>query len=82
MNPNDEELKEYIRKLPKTELHLHIEGTLEPELSFKLAQKNKIAIPYTSIEEVKAAYKFSCLQDFLDVYYASCSVLITEDDFF
>ena len=75
-------MKELIAKLPKTELHLHIEGTLEPELMFQLAQKNTITIPYKSIEEVKNAYNFTSLQSFLDIYYAGANVLITESDFF
>lgn len=72
----------FISKLPKAELHLHIEGSFEPELMFALAQRNQIAIPYQSIEEVKQAYQFSCLQDFLNIYYAGASVLIHEHDFY
>lgn len=75
-------MKELIQKLPKAELHLHIEGSLEPELMFKLAQKNNIAIPYKTIEEVKQAYNFTSLQSFLDIYYAGANVLMTESDFF
>jgi len=75
-------MKELIAKLPKAELHLHIEGTLEPELMFTLAQKNNIVIPYKTIEEVKHAYNFTSLQSFLDIYYAGANVLITESDFF
>jgi len=75
-------MKELIQKLPKAELHLHIEGSLEPELMFALAQKNNISIPYKSIEEVKHAYNFTSLQSFLDIYYAGANVLITESDFF
>ncbi|AOO64124.1 adenosine deaminase [Sulfurospirillum halorespirans] len=75
-------MKELIQKLPKAELHLHIEGTLEPELMFTLAQKNNIVIPYKTIEEVKHAYNFTSLQSFLDIYYAGANVLITESDFF
>ena len=75
-------MKELIQTLPKAELHLHIEGSLEPELMFALAQKNNIAIPYKSIEEVKQAYNFTSLQSFLDIYYAGANVLITESDFF
>ena len=75
-------MKNFLSKLPKAELHLHIEGSLEPELMFALAQRNKIEIPYKSIEEVKEAYKFSCLQDFLNIYYAGASVLIQEEDFY
>ena len=68
--------------MPKAELHLHIEGTLEPELMMALAARNKVELPYATVEEVRAAYDFSCLQDFLDVYYLGMSVLITEQDFF
>jgi adenine deaminase len=75
-------MKELIAKLPKAELHLHIEGTLEPELMFTLAQKNNITLPYKTIEEVKNAYNFTSLQSFLDIYYAGANVLITESDFF
>lgn len=75
-------MKELIAKLPKAELHLHIEGSLEPELMFTLAQKNNIAIPYKTIEEVKKAYNFTSLQSFLDIYYAGANVLINASDFF
>lgn len=75
-------ITEYIKKIPKAELHLHIEGTFEPELMFELAQRNKVEIPYQSVEEVKKAYQFSCLQDFLDIYYAGASVLLYEKDFY
>lgn len=75
-------MKDFIAKLPKAELHLHIEGSLEPELMFTLAQKNNIAIPYNNIEEVKKAYNFTSLQSFLDIYYAGANVLINESDFF
>ena len=75
-------MKELIAKLPKAELHLHIEGTLEPELMFTLAQKNNIAIPYKTIEDVKHAYNFTSLQSFLDIYYAGANVLINASDFF
>jgi adenine deaminase len=78
MNP----LHDLIRQLPKAELHLHIEGSLEPEMMFALAAKNGIALPYASVEEVRAAYNFSDLQSFLDLYYAGASVLVTEQDFF
>ena len=73
---------EFIKKLPKAELHLHIEGSLEPELMFRLAKKNNVTIPYSSIEEVRAAYDFTNLQSFLDIYYAGAKVLITQDDFY
>ena len=71
----------FIAGLPKAELHLHIEGSLEPELMFTLAQRNGVAIPFGSVEEVRAAYDFSNLQDFLDIYYQGMGVLITEQDF-
>jgi adenosine deaminase len=75
------DLSDLIAALPKAELHLHIEGSLEPELMFALAQRNNVAIPYASVEEVRAAYSFSRLQDFLDIYYAGADVLRTEQDF-
>ena len=75
-------MKAFIEKLPKAELHLHIEGSFEPELMFTIAQRNAIAIPYKSVEEIAEAYKFSCLQDFLDIYYQGASVLINEQDFY
>jgi adenosine deaminase len=71
-----------IAALPKAELHLHIEGSLEPELLFALAERNDVAIPFASVEEVRAAYDFSNLQDFLDIYYQGMSVLLTEEDFY
>ena len=77
-----DELIQYASGLPKTELHLHIEGSLEPELMFQLAQRNKVDIPFNSVEEVRAAYSFSNLQEFLDIYYQGMSVLLTEEDFF
>ena len=73
---------EFIKKTPKAELHLHIEGTLEPELLFELAKRNNIQIPYTNIEEVKSAYNFSDLQSFLNVFYQGSKVLVKEKDFF
>ena len=69
-------------KLPKAELHLHIEGTLEPELMFALAMRNGTRLPYSDVESVKRAYVFSDLQSFLDIYYAACAVLIEEQDFY
>ena len=72
----------YINKIPKSELHLHIEGSLEPELMFKLSKRNKIEIPFKSIEEIKSAYNFSNLDSFLKIYYQGSNVLITEEDFF
>ncbi|WP_201558384.1 adenosine deaminase [Psychrobacter sp. 72-O-c] len=71
-----------IKRLPKAELHLHIEGSLEPELMFRLAKKNNVEIPYESIEDVRNAYNFTNLQTFLDIYYAGANVLITKDDFY
>jgi adenine deaminase len=71
-----------IDVLPKAELHLHIEGSLEPEMLFALAKRNNVAIPFASVEEVRAAYDFSNLQDFLDIYYQGMGVLLTEQDFF
>ena len=74
-------LDTYIAGPPKAELHLHIEGSLEPELMFELAQRNGVAIPFDSVEAVRAAYDFSNLQDFLDIYYAGANVLLTRQDF-
>jgi adenosine deaminase len=71
----------FIRGLPKAELHMHIEGSLEPELMFALARRNGVALPFDSIEAVKAAYAFSNLQDFLDIYYQGAAVLRIEEDF-
>jgi adenosine deaminase len=68
--------------LPKAELHLHIEGTLEPELMFELARRNRVQLPYPDIESVKDAYVFGDLQSFLDIYYRACSVLVSEEDFY
>ncbi|MFA3919483.1 adenosine deaminase [Ruegeria hyattellae] len=70
-----------IDTLPKAELHLHIEGTLEPELMLELAKRNKVSLPYDTVEDVRNAYQFDCLQDFLDIYYLGMSVLISERDF-
>ncbi|EJN08988.1 adenosine deaminase [Herbaspirillum sp. YR522] len=75
-------LDAFIAGMPKTELHLHIEGTLEPELMFALAQRNQVTLPYASVEALRAAYDFSDLQSFLDLYYAGADVLRTEADFF
>ena len=76
------ELDQYIFALPKTELHLHIEGTLEPELIFKLARRNQVKLNYESEDALRKAYAFTDLQSFLDLYYAGASVLITEQDFY
>jgi adenine deaminase len=75
-------LTEFIQGIPKAELHLHIEGTFEPELMFEIAKRNGIAIKYNSVDEIKRAYSFSNLQDFLDIYYAGAGVLIEEQDFY
>src|SRR2546425_935320 len=75
-------MNNFIEQLPKAELHLHIEGTLEPELMFALAKRNGITIPYRSIAEVHQAYQFQNLQSFLDIYYAGAKVLIEEQDFY
>ncbi|MGB5169281.1 MAG: adenosine deaminase [Acidimicrobiia bacterium] len=72
----------FIRALPKAELHLHIEGTLEPEMMFDLAARNGIDLPFANVEEVRAAYEFSDLQSFLDIYYQGAAVLVAEQDFF
>jgi adenine deaminase len=75
------DLRGWLRSLPKTELHLHIEGTLEPELMFELARRNKIKLRFDSVEDVRKAYEFSDLQSFLDIYYEGAAVLKTERDF-
>ncbi len=75
------DLDSFVTGLPKAELHLHIEGSLEPEQMFELARRNRIAIPFRSVEELRGAYSFSRLQDFLDIYYQGADVLRTEEDF-
>jgi len=77
----DTELDAFITGLPKAELHLHIEGSLEPEQMFAFARRNRIDIPFASVEELRAAYSFTRLQDFLDIYYQGANVLRTEEDF-
>ena len=72
----------FAAQLPKAELHLHIEGTLEPEMMFELARRNGVTLPYASVEDVRRAYVFSDLQSFLDIYYAVCRVLVKEQDFY
>jgi adenosine deaminase len=79
---SQERLVDLLRTAPKAELHIHIEGSLEPELIFALSQRNGIAIPYASVDELRRAYAFTNLQSFLDIYYAGASVLITEQDFY
>ena len=73
---------DFIRGLPKVELHLHIEGTLEPDLMFTLAKRNRVTLPFGTVEEVRQAYDFSDLQSFLDIYYRGANVLQTEQDFY
>ena len=70
------DLTAFARALPKAELHLHLEGSLEPELMFALARRNRVSIPFASVEDVRAAYAFSNLQDFLDIYYQGANVLL------
>src|ERR1044071_1082543 len=82
MPPIDAARARLIQKLPKVELHLHIEGTLEPEMMFSLAAKHGISLPYASVDAVRAAYNFSDLQSFLDLYYAGCNVLRDRRDFY
>lgn len=77
-----EELNRYIRHIPKAELHLHIEGSLEPEQMFAMAKKNGVKLKYNSVDELRAAYNFNNLQEFLDIYYAGADVLLTEEDFY
>ncbi|MEA3511315.1 MAG: adenosine deaminase [Actinomycetota bacterium] len=72
----------FVRSLPKAELHLHIEGTLEPEMMFDLAARNGITLPFATVDEIRAAYEFSDLQSFLDIYYQGAAVLVTEQDFY
>lgn len=76
------DLLSFIQRLPKAELHLHIEGSLEPELIFKLAQRNGVQLPYPNVQALRDAYQFTDLQSFLDLYYAGASVLLTEQDFY
>jgi adenosine deaminase len=75
-------VESFIRGLPKVELHLHIEGTLEPEMMFDLAERNGVDLPFATVDEVRAAYEFSDLQSFLDIYYQGAAVLQTEQDFY
>ena len=76
------EVRSFVRGLPKAELHLHLEGSLEPEMLMRLATRNKVEIPFRSVEEVQAAYHFTELQDFLDIYYRGMNVLRVEEDFY
>src|SRR5690606_40054556 len=79
--PSRVELERFVRAMPKAELHLHIEGTLEPELMFQLAERNGVSLPYADVATLRAAYKFHDLQSFLDLYYAGTQVPQTERDF-
>ncbi len=76
------DMKDLIRALPKAELHLHLEGSLEPEMMFELAQRNGVTLKYASVDDIRAAYDFSNLQDFLDLYYQGMGVLLKEADFY
>jgi adenosine deaminase len=76
------ELESFVRRLPKAELHVHIEGTLEPEMMFELAQRNAVDLPFDSVDEIRRAYEFTSLQSFLDIYYQGAAVLVTEEDFY
>ena len=73
---------DFVKGLPKAELHIHVEGSLEPEMMWHLAQRNGISLPFESVDGIRRAYDFGCLQDFLDLYYAGMRVLTTERDFF
>ena len=75
-------LPELLQRMPKAELHMHIEGSLEPELIFAMAQRNKVALPYPSVQALREAYVFDNLQSFLDIYHAGTLVLKTEQDFY
>src|SRR4051812_33663997 len=75
-------LSDLVRRMPKAELHIHLEGSLEPELIFAMAGRNRVTLPYASIEQLRQAYAFEDLQSFLDIYYAGASVLVTEQDFY
>ena len=75
-------LDSFVRQLPKAELHVHIEGTLEPEMMFELAQRNDVDLPFDSVDEIRRAYDFTSLQSFLDIYYQGAAVLVTDEDFY
>jgi adenosine deaminase len=78
----DDKLRHMLQQMPKAELHIHIEGSLEPELIFALAKRNQVALAYPTVDALRAAYAFQDLQSFLDIYYAGASVLLTEQDFY
>ena len=75
------DVRSFVRDLPKAELHLHLEGSLEPEMLMRLATRNNVEIPFRSVEEIRAAYRFADLQDFLDIYHQGMNVLRTEEDY-
>jgi adenosine deaminase len=75
-------MRELLVDLPKAELHLHIEGTLEPDLAFAMARRNRVELPHEDEDALRRAYVFEDLQSFLDIYYAACSVIVTERDFY
>ena len=75
------DVRSFVRGLPKAELHMHLEGSLEPEMLMRLATRNRVDIPFGSVEEIRAAYRFGELQDFLDIYYQGMNVLREEEDF-
>ena len=79
---NFNKITDFINKSPKTELHLHIEGSLEPELMFKLSKRNKVEIPFKNVDEIRSAYNFTNLDSFLKIYYEGSKVLVSEEDFF
>src|SRR5690348_13208913 len=76
------DLADFIRGMPKAELHLHLEGTFEPEMMFALAARNRVQLAYGSVNDLRRAYRFKNLQEFLDLYYQGMSVLLTEQDFY
>lgn len=78
----NENLKRYIQNIPKAELHVHIEGTFEPELMFEIAKRNNIELKYATVQDIKESYQFNNLQEFLDIYYSGANVLINEQDFY
>ena len=75
-------MEDFIRGLPKAELHMHVEGSLEPEMMFELAKRNGVSIRFGSVEEVRAAYRFTDLRSFLDIYYEGARALLEEQDFY
>src|SRR6202167_5327014 len=82
LKPMPTSMQQFIVRLPKAELHLHIEGTLDPEMAFKLAAKHGVVLPYASVDAMRQAYQFSNLQSFIDIYYAGAELLRDEADFY